>query len=76
MGYYLKVYKDYLENDGIVRSDYDHFVTDDYDLLMKVYEIIEKHYSNVEGYRWYIEIVYYDFNHNKSILLHKEGGEL
>lgn len=42
MGYYLKVYKDYLENDGIVRSDYDHFVTDDYDLLMKVYEIIEK----------------------------------
>ena len=76
MGYYLKVYKDYLENDGIVRSDYDYFDTDDYDLLMKVYEIIEKHYSNVEGYRWYIEIVYYDFNRNKSILLHKEGGEL
>lgn len=75
MHYIITVCKTYLENDGIKRSYYDKFKTDERDLLMVVRDKIIKYYKASGGFKWEINIEEFNFQYDSCVIFHLDGGE-
>lgn len=75
MYYIITVCKTYLGNDGIKRSYYDKFKTDEWDLLTDVRDILIMYYNLTEGFKWEIDIEEINFQYDSSLIFHLDGGE-